>query len=71
MDIQTSKLELVKRIVDINNPATIDSLLSILKQADEKPTGLSESEKQEIEFGIEQLDRGRRISMTSFLEKHK
>ena len=71
MDIQTSKLELVKRIVDIDNPATIDSLLSILNEADEQTTGLSESEKQEIELGIEQLDRGQRISMTSFLEKHK
>ena len=71
MDIHASKLELVKRIVDIDNPATIDSLLSILKQADEKPPGLSDSEKQEIGLGIEQLDRGQRISMTSFIEKHK
>ncbi len=71
MDLQASKLELVKRIVDLDNPLTIDSLLSVLKQADEKTPCLSDSDKQEIRLGLEQLDRGERISMEAFLEKHK
>ncbi len=71
MDLQASKLELVKRIIDIDNPLMIDSLLSVLKQADEKKPCLSDSDKQEIRLGLKQLDRGERISMEAFLEKHK
>lgn len=63
MDLQTSKLELVKMIVNIDNQATITRLLDVLKS--EKKDfwqELSNKDKQEIEAGIKQLDLGERVS---------
>jgi len=64
MDLQTSKLELVKMIVNIDNQATITRLLDVLKS--EKKDfwqELSDKDKQEIEAGIKQLDLGKRVSL--------
>lgn len=70
MDIQASKLELVKLIVGTDNDQIIEKLLDILK-SEEKDfwIALSESEKKEIELGIKQLDAGQRISLDDFLKK--
>jgi len=64
MDLQTSKLEMVKMIVNIDNQATITRLLDVLKS--EKKDfwqELSDKDKQEIEAGIKQLDLGKRVSL--------
>ena len=70
MDLQTSKLQLVKMIVNINSQKTINKLLNVLKsEQDDFWFGLSEIEKQEIKLGIKQLENGQRISLNDFLEK--
>lgn len=70
MDIQTSKLELVKLIVNIDNQNIIDKLLQVLKAEQEDfYVELSERERQEIKLGIKQLDLGQRISLDDFLQK--
>lgn len=70
MDIQTAKLELVKLIIGIDNKSIIDKLLSALKsENNDFWLDLSESEKQEIQFGIDQLDSGHRVSLDDFLKK--
>ncbi len=70
MNIQASKLELVKLIVDTDNDQIITKLLDVLK-SEEKDfwIALSESEKKEIEMGIKQLDAEQRISLDDFQEK--
>jgi hypothetical protein len=70
MNIQASKLELVKLIVDTDNDRIITKLLEVLK-SEEKDfwIALSESEKKEIELGIKQLDAGQRISLEDFQTK--
>jgi hypothetical protein len=70
MDIQASKLELVKLIVNIDNGKVIDKILSVLKSEQEDFwLELSEIEKEEIQIGIKQLDSGNRISIDDFLAK--
>lgn len=70
MDIQTAKLELVKLIIGIDNKSIIYKLLSALKsENNDFWLDLSESEKQEIQFGIDQLDSGHRVSLDDFLKK--
>ncbi len=70
MDLQTSKLELVKLIVNIENQNLIDKLIRVLKSEKEDFWfELTEQEKQEIELGIKQLDSGKRISLDDFLKK--
>lgn len=70
MDIQALKLELVKLVVNIDNPKLIDQMIKLLK-ADQEDfwLGLSEKEKEEIQTGIRQLDSGHRTSLEDFLKK--
>jgi len=70
MDIQSSKLELVKLIINSNNEKLIENLLKMLK-SEQKDfwSELSESEKEEIRLGIKQLDEGERISLDDFIKK--
>lgn len=70
MDIQTSKIELVKLILDIENDKFIEKIVDFIKK--EKVdfwNELSLSEQEEIEKGIEQLDQGKRVAYDDFLKK--
>ncbi|HEY9169829.1 MAG TPA: hypothetical protein VIN72_10100 [Lutibacter sp.] len=70
MDIQTTKLELLKTILETENTDFIQRIADFVKKEkvdfwDE----LSLSEQSEIKQGIEELDKGKRVSYESFLKK--
>ncbi|MCK0114904.1 hypothetical protein [Gelidibacter sp. F63206] len=70
MDIQTTKLELLKTILETENTDFIQRVADFVKKEkvdfwDE----LSLSEQSEIKQGIEELDKGKRVSYESFLKK--
>lgn len=70
MDIDTTKLELVKTILSIDNNELIQKLADFLKKEkvdfwDE----LSENQKNEISRGINELDQKKRVSYDAFLKK--
>ena len=70
MDIQTTKLELVKAILEIEDLNIIEKVASFVKN--EKKdfwNELSASEQKEIKKGITELENGKRISYESFLKK--
>jgi hypothetical protein len=70
MDIQTTKLELLKTILDTENTDFIQKLADFVKK--EKVDFWDEltlSEQSEIKQGIEELDKGKRVSYESFLKK--
>jgi hypothetical protein len=70
MDLQSSKLELVRLILNIDNQKIIEKLISALKSEPEDFwLELTENERQEIKLGISQLDSGQRISWDDFLKK--
>jgi len=63
MDIQASKLELFKMIYNIEDQNVIDNLINIVRNSQKDFwLELSDSQKQEIKMGINQLDSGQRIS---------
>jgi hypothetical protein len=67
MDLNLAKIELAKRILDIQDPEIIRQFEEILDAAAQAVTPpLSEAQKQEIELGLAQLDRGERISWEEF-----
>ncbi len=71
MDLQSSKLELVRLILKIDNQQTINKLTSVLKEQDQDFWDeLSAQQKEEIMSGINQLDNGQRISLEEFISKH-
>lgn len=63
MDIQSTKIELVKAILAIENNDFIQ------KEKVDFWNELSASEKAEIEQGINELNQGKRVSYDSFLKK--
>ncbi|HSI77668.1 hypothetical protein [Lunatibacter salilacus] len=70
MDIQSSKIELVRLILNIENPKLIARLSEFLKrETQDFWEELSEIEKKEIEIGLKQLDNGERIDFDDFLKK--
>ena len=70
MDLQASKLELVKMIVNINSQKLIDRMMEVIQSEEEDFWfELSEIEKREIEIGISQLDAGMRINANDFFNK--
>lgn len=70
MDLQSSKIELAKMILSIDNIKFIERLKSFVKK--ERKDFWSEltlSEKNEIEKGIRELDNGEKIAYSDFLKK--
>ena len=70
MDIRTTKLELLKTIMDNENAEFIQRVADFVKK--EKTdfwNELSLSEQKEIKQGIHELDNGKRVSYESFLKK--
>ena len=70
MDLQSSKIELAKMILSIDDIEFVEKLKSFVKK--ERKDFWSEltlSEKNEIEKGIRELDNGERIAYSDFLKK--
>ena len=70
MDIQKTKLELLRIILENENSDFIQRIFDFVKN--EKKDfweNLSLVEKKEIKNGIEELNNGKRISYESFLKK--
>lgn len=72
MGIQTVKLELMKLILDIKNPNILNEMLSIakIKQNDFWEL-LNDSEKEEIETGFNEIERGEKVLYEEFMKKHR
>ena len=70
MSIQTSKIELVKMILSIENAEFISRISDFIKEESvDFWNELSSKERQEIQKGIEQLDNGQRIDFNDFLKQ--
>ena len=70
MDTQTTKLELLKAILDNENSEFIQRVSDFVKkEKNDFWNQLSLSEQKEIKKGIEDLNNGKRISYDSFLKK--
>ena len=70
MDTQTTKLELLKAILDNENSEFIQRVSDFVKkEKNDFWNELSLSEQREIKKGIEDLNNGKRISYDSFLKK--
>ncbi|HXK00051.1 MAG TPA: hypothetical protein VNJ50_14445 [Gelidibacter sp.] len=70
MDTQTTKLELLKAILDNENSEFIQRVSDFVKkEKNDFWNELSLSEQKEIKKGIEDLNNGKRISYDSFLKK--
>ena len=70
MDIQSSKIELVKIILNIENDKFIEKITEFIqKEKVDFWDELSVAEQEEIEKGITELNNGKRVEFNEFLKK--
>ncbi len=70
MDIQTSKIELVKLILNIDNDKFIKKVTDFINnEKSDFWNELTKSEQAEIKKGIEQLNKGKRTSYEEVLKR--
>jgi hypothetical protein len=70
MSIQSTKIELIKLILSVENPKIIKKISSILKnETNDFWNSLTDTQKEEISLGMRQIDEGHSISWDDFLKK--
>jgi hypothetical protein len=72
MNIQAEKLEILKLILETDNPGIISSIKAIFKKESEIDfwDELSNEEKEDILEGIKHADNGDVIKYNEFIKKH-
>lgn len=73
MDIQAEKLEIMKMILETDNPSILESIKSFFKVAS---TGdfwetLSQTQKNDILQGINEIENGEVLDYEDFMKKHR
>ena len=73
MDIQSQKLELVKLILDTDNPGILASVKRIFSKSAKADfwDNLPQYQKDEILSGIEEIERGETIDYEEFIKKFR
>jgi len=70
MNTKSAKIELAKLILELENPKLINKIHELLLDENSQfRKSLTVHENVEIKLGIEQLNRGERISFEEFLKK--
>lgn len=73
MNIQAEKLELVRMILDTDNPNIQSSIKRIFTNSKKVDfwESLSQSQKEEILKGIEEIENGETVNYEEFIKKHR
>jgi hypothetical protein len=73
MDIQAKKLELVRMILDTDNPDILSKIKQIITSARKIDfwDSLPPSQKEEIFKGIEEIENGETFDYEEFIKKHR
>jgi hypothetical protein len=70
MDLKTTKIELAKLILNLENQSIIEKIIELIKsEQSDYWNSLPQTGKEEILLGIKQLDAGEKISLEDFLKK--
>jgi hypothetical protein len=69
MNIQASKIELVKLILDTNNQVLIEKVLSLFDSEAKNATEFTPAQIEEIELGLKQIEKGQGIKFKEYMKK--
>lgn len=70
MDIKTSKIELARLILDIEDPELVQKIRAlVMNEVGDFWEDLTDNQKSEIELGIKQLEEGKRTSFEDFFNR--
>ena len=69
MDIQAEKLNLIKWLAEVNEPSVIESFIELRNKQDlDWWDQISDEERDEIDAGLAEADRGETIPHEEFLK---
>ncbi len=73
MDIQSEKIELIRMLLDTENPKIIEFIGKILKREKNSDfwEDLSDQQREEIEKASTQIENGEVVDYESFMQKHR
>jgi hypothetical protein len=73
MNIQAEKIELVKMLLETDNPKIIESIKKIFKKQKSVDfwDDLSVNQQKEIENAIKEIENGEVTDYNSFIKKHR
>lgn len=73
MNIQAEKLELMKMILETDNPKILESIKNLFRNERKADfwDSLSEEQKQEIELGIGEVEDGKTVDYETIMRKHR
>ena len=73
MSIQAEKLELVRMILDTNNPSILKSIKGLFatKKVSDFWDTLTEDQKSDIHDGLKEIERGEIIDYNEFMKEYR
>jgi hypothetical protein len=73
MNIQAEKLEIMRMILETDNPGILQSIKKLFKKEskDDFWNTLPQEQKEEILKGIEEIENGEVIDYEDFMKKHR
>lgn len=73
MNIHAEKLQIVRMILDTDNPGILSSIKRLFSDSENSDFGdsLSKSQRDEILKGIEEIENGDTVDYTEFINKHR
>ncbi len=72
MNIQSVKIELLKMIINTDNPSVLEKIMKIFKnEKQDLWNNLSIEDKEEILTGINELEKGEKYNYNEIINKHR
>ena len=71
MNIQAEKLEIMKMVLDTENPSILQKIKSLFVREKDFWDSLSANEKEEIRKGIDELEKGEIYPYEDVMKKHR
>lgn len=73
MNIQAEKLEIMRLILETDNPGILDSIKKIFKKqaGSDFWDNISQTQKDDILQGIQEIENGEVINYDDFIKKHR
>jgi len=73
MDIHAEKMEIIKMIIETENPGIIDSIKKIFKKEHKVDfwETLPQDQKDDILLGIKEIENGELVDFDEFIKKYR
>ena len=73
MNIQAEKIEIMKMILETNNPGILKSVKNIFRESTKTDVWetISQEQKDDILQGIEDIENGEVVDYKDFMKKHR